>query len=42
MTDIKMPAINVNDDTVTLTTWFVRNGDHLTKGQPICEVEHLK
>ena len=42
MTDaisVEIPFINMNDDLVKLTTWLVREGDEVSRGQDIAEVE---
>lgn len=41
-TEIKMPTININDDTVSLVRWIVPDGVPVSEGQPICEVETSK
>jgi pyruvate/2-oxoglutarate dehydrogenase complex dihydrolipoamide acyltransferase (E2) component len=42
MTDaisVEIPFININDDLVKLTAWLVREGDEVSRGQDIAEVE---
>jgi len=41
-TAIRVPLDNVNDDTVKLTSWLVREGDEVREGQLLAEVETSK
>lgn len=42
MTEIKMPRLGVNDDSVTLVAWLVEDGAWVKPGQAIAEVETSK
>jgi pyruvate/2-oxoglutarate dehydrogenase complex dihydrolipoamide acyltransferase (E2) component len=42
MHPVVIPREHVNDETVTLLSWLVANGEKVTKGQPIAEVETSK
>lgn len=41
-TDIKMPRLGVNDDYVTLSSWLVKDGNFVAKGQIIATIETSK
>ena len=40
--EIKVPKETVNDDVVTITSWFVSHGDQISKGDLLVEVETSK
>ncbi len=42
MTEIVMPRLGVNDDFVTLVSWLVNDGDWVSKGQKVAEIETSK
>ncbi|MFA5951208.1 MAG: biotin/lipoyl-containing protein [Hyphomicrobium sp.] len=39
---VRMPGVNANEDTATLTRWTVADGSSVQKGQYICEIETTK
>jgi acetyltransferase-like isoleucine patch superfamily enzyme len=39
---VEIPLVNVNDDTVKLTVWLVKDGDEVREGQNLAEVETSK
>lgn len=38
----KAPMISVNEEEVLITSWFKSNGDHIKKGEIICQLESSK
>lgn len=42
VTAVAMPQVNVNDEEVTLVGWHVADGDQVTAGESLCEVETSK
>jgi len=40
--EIKVPQLGVNDEFVIIVEWYVKNGDNIEKGQPLCLVETSK
>jgi pyruvate dehydrogenase E2 component (dihydrolipoamide acetyltransferase) len=38
-TDVIMPALGMNQDTGRLLTWFKRQGEAVTQGEPLMEIE---
>ena len=38
-TDVLMPALGPNQDTGRLVEWFKREGDAVTQGEPLMEIE---
>jgi acetyltransferase-like isoleucine patch superfamily enzyme len=41
-TPVQIPLVNVNDDTVKLTAWLVKDGDEVREGQHLAEIETSK
>lgn len=39
---VEIPFVNVNDDTVKLTAWLVKDGEEVREGQNLAEVETSK
>jgi acetyltransferase-like isoleucine patch superfamily enzyme len=39
---VKIPLVNVNDETVKLTGWLVKDGDQVREGQSLAEIETSK
>lgn len=42
ITQVKMPAVNANEEQGTLVRWFFADGALLGAGKPICEIETTK
>ena len=40
--EIKVPQLGVNDEFVIIVEWYVKDGERIQKGQPICLVETSK
>ncbi|MBO0705975.1 MAG: lipoyl domain-containing protein, partial [Candidatus Dormibacteraeota bacterium] len=38
-TDVIMPALGMNQDTGRLLTWYKREGEAVTRGEPLMEIE---
>ncbi|WP_448316673.1 lipoyl domain-containing protein, partial [Streptomyces sp. CO7] len=42
MAELSMPKLNNNDTDYVLTAWLVEDGEAVTEGQPVAEVETSK
>ena len=40
--EITMPKLGMMDDDINLSEWFVKEGDKVSAGQELCEVESQK
>jgi pyruvate dehydrogenase E2 component (dihydrolipoamide acetyltransferase) len=40
--EVTMPKLGMMDDDINLSEWFVNEGDKVSAGQEICEIESQK